>query len=51
MRDFLVAELRGLGRDAGPDAVFVRLREIVIEQLRVKPSARCSTPSLCATFG
>ena len=38
MRDFLVAELQRLGREADPDTVFARLREIIIEQLGVKPS-------------
>ncbi len=38
MRDFVVAELRRLGREADPDAVFSRLREIIIAQLGVKLS-------------
>jgi acyl carrier protein len=38
MRDFIVDELRRLGREADPDAVFARLREIIVEQLPVKPS-------------
>ncbi len=38
MRDFVVAELRRLGREADPDAVFLRLREIIVAQLGVKPS-------------
>lgn len=38
MRDFVVAELRRLGREADPDAVFSRLCEIIIEQLAVESS-------------
>lgn len=38
MRDFVVAELRRLGREADPHAVFSRLREIIIAQLAVEPS-------------
>ena len=38
MRDFIVAELRRRGREADPDAVFARLREIIVEQLPFEPS-------------
>jgi len=38
MRDFIVAELRRVGREVDADAVFALLRGIIIEQLAVKPS-------------
>jgi acyl carrier protein len=38
MRDFLVDGLRRRGRDADPDAVFAQLRNIIVDQLPVKPS-------------
>jgi acyl carrier protein len=38
MHEFIVAEPRRRSREADPDAVFARLREIIVEQLPVEPS-------------
>ena len=50
MRDLIVDELRRVGREANPDAVFSRLRGISSSNWRSSHPRSYSTLSSCATF-